>query len=158
MSISCVTGTQEEREVMYEGRMNPSLNDYRPNGEKGTNFPVIITSYAAAITDRIQYEADFRYFIMDEGEGFERYRRELLCHYFLESYRADNRLFLTSEPIKSDLKELMMVWRFFNPRIHNYEHLLDDYDDNEKQTIAAKLQNILKPHIVCSRENREGTS
>ena len=159
MPISCLTGTEEEREAMYRGRMKPSLNDYYPRNEKGTSYPVVITSYGAAISDRVQYEADFRYFIMDEGEGFERYRRELLCHYFLEGYRASNRLFLTSRPIKSDLKELTILWRFCNPRICNYEHLLDDYNDNGKQIIAAKIKNIcLKPHIVCSGENREETT
>jgi len=56
------------------------------------------------------------------------------------------------------LEELTILWRFCNPRLYNFEHLLENYDDDEKQTIAAKLKNILKPHIVCSRENREGTS
>ena len=155
--VACLTGTEEQRKSMYSGRLNSSLDDYVPRGEKSTDFPVIITSYEAAISDRIEYNGDFRYFIIDEGEGFERYRRELLCLYFLESFRAEYRLFLTSGPIKSDLKELTILWRFCNPGICNYQHLLDDHDDDEKQTIAAKLQNILKPHIV-SGENREGTS
>ena len=159
MPVSCLTGTVKERRAMYSGRLNSSLIDYFQGRARNINFPVIITSYEVAINDSRQLKkiGDFKYFVVDEGEGFERYRCEILCLYFSKRFRASNELFLTSGPIKSDLKELTTLLRFCNPRMHYYEHLLDDYDDNEKQTIATKLQNILKPHIVSSGENREGT-
>ena len=154
MPVASLVGTQEEREAMYSGRLNSSLR-------KRTDFPVIITSYEVANTDSEQLNelGEYTYFVLDEGKGFESYRCALLCLYFSKRFRAANRLFLTSGPIKSDLKELTILWRFCNPRIINYEHLLDDYDDNGKQIIAAKIKNIcLKPHIVCSGENREVTT
>ena len=156
MPVACLVGTEKERKSMYSGRLNKSL--YKPSGEKSNDFPVIITSYEIAMNDSRQLKkiGVFKYFIMDEGRGFDRYRRELLSLYFSKRFMADNGLFLTSGPIKSDLKELTVLWRFCNARIfmgNNYvEHLLDDYDDNEKQTIVAKLQNILKPHVVSPVE------
>ena len=150
--VTCLIGTEEDREAMYSGRLNSSLR-------RRTDFPVIITSYEVAITDSEQLNelGEYRYFVLDEGKGFESYRCAFLCLYFSKHFRAADRLFLTSGPVKSDLKELTILWRFCNPRIINYEHLLDDYDDNEKQTIAARIKNILEPHIVSSGENREGT-
>ena len=150
MPVSCLTGTEEERKLMYSGRLNSSLR-------RRTDFPVIITSYEVAITDSEQLNelAKFTHFIVEEGEGFERYRCELLSS--LNYNRTDNRLFLPASPIIC-AKDMLSVLSFLVPRDEawfddaGFLPLLksvDECNDEERRhQIEAKLQTILRAFTV----------
>jgi len=144
--VSCLTGTEKERKSMYSGRLNSSLR-------KRTDFPVIITSYEVAITDSEQLDkiAKFSHFIVEEGEGFERYRCELLSS--LNYNRTDNRLFLPASPIIC-AKDMLSVLRFLVGEWFddaNFFSLLKSANEcNEERShqVVAKLQTILRAFTV----------
>jgi len=161
MPASCLIGTEEERKSMYSGRLNSSLR-------KRTDFPVIITSYEIAITDSEQLKkiGEYTYFVLDEGEGFERYRCELLCLYFSKRFKADNRLFLPASPIIC-AKDMLSVLNFLVSRellrgflVPQEEAWFDDAcllpllksvdecNEERRHQIEAKLQTILRAFTI----------
>ena len=152
MPVACLTGTEEDREAMYSGRLNSSLR-------KSTNFPVIVTSYEVAINDtrKLNQIGKFTHFIVEEGEGFESYRCALLS--CLKHIRADNRLFLPASPFNC-AKDMLRVLHFlFDNMFESEEFLSEDHlsivtqyaeecDKKKRQQIEAKLRTILNVFTI----------
>jgi len=159
LSVTSLSGTQEEREATYSGRLNTSL--YYSGGRKDSRYPVIITTYEEASKNKQQLNtmgpntisADFTHFIIDEGEGFERYRCALLSS--LNHNRAAMPLFLPASPINcpKDMLTLLhfLVSRWFdNADVHVLSLLksADDCNEEKSRQVVAKLQTILRAFTV----------
>ena len=141
MTVTCLTGTEEDREAMYSGRLNKTLY------QNGTKYPVIVTSYEIAITDSDQLNkiGEFKHFIIDEGEGFERYR------YALSSLLKHINLFLPASPINCDAKDMLILLNFVIPRnrlmirenLLSFVQYTERCGEEKRHQIEANLQTIL---------------
>lgn len=151
LAVSCLAGTQEERETIYSGRLDTSL--YGPNTRTNAQYPVIITSYEEAISESQQLKkiGEFKYFVMDEGEGFERYRSILLSS--LKHNRSAYRLFLPTSPMNR-AKDMLTLVHFNLPRLLDHDALLsfiqytEQCNEEERHRIETKLQAILRAFTV----------
>jgi len=148
--VTCLIGTKEDREAMYSGRLNKSLYQ---NGLKNADYPVIITSYEVAINDKQKLnKIGGPHVIIDEGEGFERYRYVLLSSL---KYRSAHRWFLPASPINC-AKDMLTLLHFFLPNLFDrpglalgfFIQIAQKCDERKRHQIEAKLRTILNAFTV----------
>lgn len=148
--VTCLIGTEEDREAMYSGRLNKSLYQ---NGLKNADYPVIITSYEVAINDKQKLNKIGPHFIIDEGEGFERYRCVLLSSL---KCRSAHRWFLPASPINCCANDMLTLLHFFLPNLFDRSGLALGFliqiaqkcDKEKRHQIEAKLRTILNAFTV----------
>jgi len=157
-SIECFLyhGTKQERMQYRRKRM-------KHNTQHLHSFPVIVTSYEIAITDRNSLEKyKWKYMVVDEGQRIKNINCRLIRE--LKKFPTENRLLLSGTPIQNTLEELWSLLNFVNPQIFDdlsvfqswfgfrnigKETSVDDIlNEEEKEKIVSKLHEILRPFLM----------
>ncbi|PWN44391.1 hypothetical protein IE81DRAFT_345625 [Ceraceosorus guamensis] len=153
----CYMGSKEERRVLRSQHLR------KPGTvQEKSRFPVVITSYEAAIADRVALaQHDWKFLVVDEGHRIKNMESKLITE--LKKYRTANRLLLTGTPLHNNLRELWSLLNFILPDIFDDLATFEswfDFDglhDGEssafltqdyRKNVVEQLHAILKPFLL----------
>ncbi|ORX53061.1 hypothetical protein DM01DRAFT_1322748 [Hesseltinella vesiculosa] len=117
-------------------------------GYPGVTCHVVIMTYESALADKKIVNAldIWPSMIVDEGHRLKSQSTSLFKR--LETVKSTNRILLTGTPVQNNIRELLTLAHFLNPReFHNVDKLADEYAELDKAKVQ-ELHEMLKPYFL----------